>query len=311
MTEWLDIYPNQYLFTNREIIANPEYAPDGWFNALTEPEKLEKERGHFKTARDWREYVKENYPHLDPKAEYKLKAYDNKIQAVKDCGKPITVFDAEEGIFKEVKRLCKHYDLCKTCPQIKIDKEFNRLSEYIDIAQIVDFENEKEAKNFIRSHKKYRRLLSEGGRVRIVVITDEKVGKKMTFDDVRELSRLTIPIEGHRPSGSLGKPVAPVKEEQQENEVVYHYREMRIEYNGKDGPQNVRELQIMSQNELVLILTETPQTEEQLQWAIYTFEEKARSICQQYEMSFNFLVRKTKYINIKEVEWKWLKKKKP
>ena len=86
---------------------------------------------------------------------------------------------------------------------------------------------------------------------------------------------------------------------------------MDIEYdsNNDNAPRNLKQLQdiVIEESEI----TENPD-EDTLQWAIYELEEKFKSVCERYGMSFSFVDVEYVSIDVDKIKWKWtLNKRKP
>lgn len=159
---------------------------------------------------DWKRHCEINYPHLDSKAERKLKIECSKMQAVRDCGKEITNIGKDGlpaiGIYQ-----CKRFDLCHKCRERRKKEHVDRLLSLDGCRYVFDQHVTSEyGKGAV-----YNFTLADGRKVSIIE-TDQPIGLEMNHNSIKELSN--IGITGNRVSGNLGK--KPNKEEVKERRTV-------------------------------------------------------------------------------------------
>ena len=251
-------------------------------------------------------------------------------QEIRDCGKPIRVWDAKTGCLKVIKhRRCKHYRDCRQCQQWRISEEYKKLLPFTNEARYLET-SEDEAKKLVRKYgsNSVRRVPLEDGSVSLVIKTDDEIGQDFTHIELNKVSVNSVPLEeDRRVSGKLGVTPVVVKKEKEDDldwdelereaekakyTVEIHQRQMCFDFDSKDknAPKDIQTLEKMVQAEVDIF--ENPSTGDKLQDAIYVCEQKTQEICEKYEMSFSFLIKRVIDIDIREVKWKWtLNKRKP
>lgn len=235
-------------------------------------------------------------------------------QATAECGKPITRWDVKTGQLKWVRsRRCKNYDICPRCAEWKKQQELKLLNKAREggNSKFLEIPLEDRAK-FIRQYGKenVRIIPGDDGKCYCAVNTEDEIGEPLTLEHCRMMAKFAVPADNKRISGKLGTKTPKEQEEDNIFAATVEYREMVIDFGEEEkeqGPKSLRELEAVVTNEVDI--DHSPQTEDELQWAIYCLEEKTREVCERYELSFYFLVKKQIQVELSEVYWSWAEKK--
>lgn len=210
--QWLQSFAPMSLFTNEEIL-NGSPMPDGWFNPYTiSQEQIDNMRESFKgSGLSWQRHCEEYLPHLDSKAERKLKVASKKLESYHLCGKVIT-WIGKDGLPCTHIHNCNRYDICLRCRMRREKEHVSRLRELDGCRYVFDEENvtAKYGKENV-----YNFTLADGRKVSIIK-TDDNIGCELSHESIKELK--SIVVTGTRTSGNLGN--KPDKEEVKEQRTV-------------------------------------------------------------------------------------------